>query len=454
MSACRAPVKYSATTSAKAVQMPKINPFRPNSPVSTGMFVGRLNELDRLEGHLFQTRAGLPTNFMVTGERGIGKSSLLNYFKSAAEGNLPAGKDLDEEAHFLVIDLDIDQSTTQLGLIRKIEYVMQEKLGASERARTFLKEAWGFLKRVEAAGVRIDRGETPDLDEVVFEEFSHSLNSIVERICAQEADKLFDASFDGVLLLIDEADNASDTLNLGTFLKLLLERLERRGCARLLVGLAGLPELRARLLDSHPSSVRLFDEVTLNRLTNDETNLVIDRCLAEAEKLNGKATKIADDGRQLLVGFSEGYPHFIQQFGYSAFAADTDDLITTPDVINGAFGKNGAMEAIGDRYYRDNFYNKIQEENYRQVLRIMADKLDGWVTKAEIRARFKGSDSSLDNAIKALRDRRIIFSKEGARGVYRLQHKGFALWIKMYTTDPSEISRVVRAQSALEASSG
>jgi hypothetical protein len=101
------------------------------------------------------------------------------------------------------------------------------------------------------------------------------------------------------------------------------------------------------------------------------------------------------------------------------------------DVLLGAFGSRGALDVIGDRYYRDDFYNRIQKESYRQVLRIMADKLDGWVTKQEIRAKFKGNDSTLDNAIKALRDRHIILSKEGERGIYRLQHKGFALWIKL-----------------------
>jgi hypothetical protein len=65
----------------------------------------------------------------------------------------------------------------------------------------------------------------------------------------------------------------------------------------------------------------------------------------------------------------------------------------------------------------------------------MADDLDAWVTRAKIKAKFKGKDSTLNNAIKALRDRHIILPKEGEKGIYRLQHKGFALWIKLYA-DP------------------
>jgi len=72
----------------------------------------------------------------------------------------------------------------------------------------------------------------------------------------------------------------------------------------------------------------------------------------------------------------------------------------------------------------------------------MADRLDGWVRKPEIRKAFRGRDSTLDNAIKALRDRNIL-SKEGERAVYRLQHKGFAYWIKIYTADPKELQHTL-----------
>jgi hypothetical protein len=130
-----------------------------------------------------------------------------------------------------------------------------------------------------------------------------------------------------------------------------------------------------------------------------------------------------------LINLSEGYPHFIQQFGSSAFAADVDGLIDEEDVWSGALSERGALELIGDRYYRDDFYRRIQQDSYREVLQVMSDHLDSWVSKDEIRKGFKGGGSTLDNALKALRERDIIQSKEGQRGVYRLQHKAFALWI-------------------------
>lgn len=428
--------------------MPKINPFAPNSPVPPGLFVGRLDEIRRLEAALFQTRAGQPSNFIIIGERGIGKSSLMSYMKYVAQGYIPVD---DIKVKFLVVDTDIDQNTTQIGLIKKIELGINKELGKTERARKFLSEAWEFIKRLEGAGFKLRPNREIEQEEIVSEEFSYALAETVNRICNPGEDKsLFTVTYDAILILIDEADNASRSLNLGSFFKLLMERLQRRSCNRVMVALAGLQELRNVLMTSHPSSIRLFDEVVLDRLTNSEVSSVIDTCLEKAEKDNSIPTSINEEARSFLISLSEGYPHFIQQFGYSSFASDTDNLIDRDDVYKGAFGPRGAMELIGDRYYRDKFYNKIQKESYRQVLRIMADNLDDWVTKEDIRKNFKGKESILTNALKALRDRDIILSKEGERGVYRLQHKGFALWIKLYTMDPRTLQRALEASATDE----
>lgn len=342
-----------------------------------------------------------------------------------------------------MIDTDIDQRTTQLGLVKKIELGIRKELGKDEPARKFLSDVWEFLKNFEVSGIKFSAESNNSLDETVFEEFSYTISEIANRICNKNINQdLFNAQYDGILILIDEADNASREMDLGTFFKLLMERLQRRSCNSVMIGLAGLTNLRNVLMTSHPSSIRLFEEVNIDRLSHDEVNNVIDLCLEKANKENTKKTSISEDARAFLNNFSEGYPHFIQQFGYCAFAVDKDDVIDD-DCIDGAFGPGGAMELIGDRYYRDNFYNKIQKESYRQVLRIMANIRDVWVSKKQIRSEFKGKDSTLDNAISALRNRHIILSKEGEKGIYRLQHRGFAHWIRFFTIDPEKFKKSI-----------
>jgi hypothetical protein len=404
------------------------------------MFVGRLQEIERLEQALVQARAQEPAHFMITGERGIGKTSLLLYLKYLAKGDISFNS---ADFRYMVLDLDVDNNTTQLGLIQRIKMHLENQLGLTEPARKFLNEAWSFLQRIRIMDSGIQAKEADSSAEVMLDEFAISLARVCERTCCADAEALFSARYDGILIVIDEADNCSPDLHLGSFLKLLLERLQRSGCNRVLVGLAGLPELRNRLHASHPSSLRIFEDIQLGRLTSHEVSDVITMCIEKSGRDNPEPTTITDEARQMLINLAEGYPHFIQQFGYSAFAVDTDNNIDKQDIEKSAFGPRGALDLVGDRYYRNDFYNKIQQDSYRQVLRIMADDLDGWVTRAKIKERFKGKDSTLNNAIKALRDRHIILSKEGVKGVYRLQHKGFALWIKLYA-DPDFLQSILR----------
>lgn len=84
----------------------KYNPFRPNHPVFPGMFVGRMGEINRISQILFQTKNGNPTNILLIGERGIGKSSLLLHTKSFAIGELWLD---DNKYNFLTVDFAIDE---------------------------------------------------------------------------------------------------------------------------------------------------------------------------------------------------------------------------------------------------------------------------------------------------------------------------------------------------------
>jgi AAA ATPase domain len=430
----------------------KINPFRPNSPVNPGMFVGRLDEVEALERSLAQTRAGQPKHFMVTGERGIGKTSLLNYLRWVAQGYIDVDGD---KFNFLVVDVDIEKATTPSSLARKIERALRSELGKTESARTFLSKTWEFISRVEAGGVSLKEISKESDAEDLLDELAYSLAATASRLCDAESEgSVFSARYQGLLLCVDEADSASKDLQLGALLKSLSERLQKRGCDKLMIGLAGLENLRDVLRDSHPSVLRIFDEIHLRRLSGDEVDRVTSKCIKEANENNAKETSIDDEATKLLAGLSEGYPHFIQQFGFSAFAADSDDKIDRADVERGAFGRRGALDLIGDRYYRDNFYNKIQQESYRRVLRVMADNLDAWMSKADIRARFKGDETTLSSALQALRERHIIVSKEGERGVYRLQQKGFALWIKLYTQDAELKAQLDLAVASSSAGAG
>lgn len=62
----------------------------------------------------------------------------------------------------------------------------------------------------------------------------------------------------------------------------------------------------------------------------------------------------------------------------------------------------------------------------------MAESMNSWIKKSEIREKFNGTENTLNNALQALTTRKIILKNSSKVGEYRLQQKGFALWIKLF----------------------
>src|SRR3989344_3231638 len=65
----------------------KINPFNPQQPAKPNFFVGREQEVKTFTTFLFQTINSSPMNMSVTGDRGMGKTSLLIKFEQIAREN-------------------------------------------------------------------------------------------------------------------------------------------------------------------------------------------------------------------------------------------------------------------------------------------------------------------------------------------------------------------------------
>lgn len=409
----------------------KYNPFRPNSPAPPGMFAGRIHELSRIDDAFIKLTDSNPSHIMIVGERGIGKSSILLFANMLACGKL---KWLNEVTYnFLTVQFSIDRSLTRLGIIRKINRSLNRQLRKEEKLLDKFEKTWNFLKRIEVAGTKINDAAIDQ--DTLFDEFVYSLADT----CQMASDESFltkhgiKTKKDGLVILIDEADNASNDLDLGTFLKTLSEALQVEGCGKILFILSGLPRLRTVLSDSHPSSLRLFEELELEPLHQDDIVDIYQRGLTLVNEKSKQKYGISSEALERMIGVSEGYPHFIQQIGFSIFEQNEDYEISIDTANRAIFMRNGAIDLIGDRYYRDMYYTQIKEDAYREILNIMSENSGGITTRKTLRDKFSKNDHILDNGIRALKDRSIILPVRGKRGQYKLQWIGFGVWIKFFT---------------------
>src|SRR5260370_16231571 len=98
--------------------MLRYNPFCPGGLVPPGVFTGRVEELRALERMLFHTKHGNPQHFLLHGERGIGKSSLLYVHNMAASGRIQGWEN--QKFNFLTITIVLEPSDTYVTIVRKL----------------------------------------------------------------------------------------------------------------------------------------------------------------------------------------------------------------------------------------------------------------------------------------------------------------------------------------------
>jgi len=110
-----------------------IDPFTPNRPVDDPeKFAGREEQVDEIIDSLFQIANNNPKHTIITGDRGIGKSSLLLQTKlmGAGDNRLPDRLDLDKGLDgfdFVIAWHDADANQTPeditIGLLRDLNNV-------------------------------------------------------------------------------------------------------------------------------------------------------------------------------------------------------------------------------------------------------------------------------------------------------------------------------------------
>ncbi|MCX6327710.1 MAG: AAA family ATPase [Bacteroidia bacterium] len=400
----------------------KFNPFRPNSIASSDLFQGRKEEMLLIEQSLFQTKNGNPQHFLVEGERGLGKSSLFLMVEQQASGKIPLRNS--EKVNFIVINIELDSTQTFFEILKTIAADFKRALSERDGIKKLASGVWDFLSNWEILGVRYHK-----MDENLIQPYE-ILNELVvnfERVIKQAQSEI-----DGILILIDEADRPSEKASLGELIKLLTEKLSKRGCDQVVIGMTGQPGLIAKLKASHESSSRIFSVLTLKPLSDDENKAVVLSGLRKANQINKEQTTIDNEALKLISQLSEGYPHFLQEFASKAFEKDVDGRICIEDVKEGAFGVHGALKQLGHKYFNELYFTQIGSDEYRRVLQAMSQFSDSWVNGEKIKNEITIKDTTLNNALQALKTRNIIIPNPGHIGEFRLPTKSFAAWIKAF----------------------
>lgn len=289
---------------------PLDNPYRPGAGTPPPALLGRDALIDSFGVTVRRAVSGMPgKSLMPIGLRGVGKTVLLNRFGEIAgdAGMTTAFIEAPETGDFRML-LAIRIRKILLGL---------ERSGPTRAALRALRVLKTFtLQLPDGSRVAID------VDALAGEADSGDLSSDLTDLLVATGEAAGDRSA-GLLLAIDEVQYLKSE-ELGALISA-IHRTTQLSLPVTLVG-AGLPQLPGLAGEAKSYAERLFDFPMIGSL--DE----VDARGAIAIPAQERGAHVTDGALDLIIAESQGYPYFLQEWGYHVWNDAAGSSIVEDDV--------------------------------------------------------------------------------------------------------------------------
>lgn len=288
---------------------PYRNPFAPGAGAPPPALAGRSQLLTRADTLLGRQQRGLHAkSLMLVGLRGVGKTVLLNRIRENAEAagylavmaEAPEGKSL---------------AALLIPLLRSLLFKLDRMEGLSEQVKRGLRVFKSFARTVKLKVGEIEVGL--DVDPEVGSADSGDLEADLPDVLTALGEAARSRGT-AVAIILDELQYVTE-LELSALI-MAVHRLSQRQLPVVLVG-AGLPQLVGLAGRSKSYAERLFDYPAVGALAR------ADAIAALAEPAQAKGVSFRDDALEEIVRLTQGYPYFLQEWGYQVWShAETSPI--------------------------------------------------------------------------------------------------------------------------------
>ena len=345
---------------------PNRNPFAPGAGNPPPELSGRSKILEGAETTLERIRRGRHHRSAIfVGLRGVGKTVLLNKIKHMAER-------LEYRTAFVEAPGKDQLHALLFPELRR----MLLQLSAVESARASANRALAALRsfasvfKVTIGDVSISVDPAPDLAN------SGDLASDLQDLFIAIGKTARDAG-KGAALFIDEVQYLSEN-ELGALI-VAFHRISQEQLPLVFFG-AGLPQIAALAGDAKSYAERLFEYVEVGALS------AIDTFSALREPIQSEEAEIDDAALELLAAMTEGYPYFVQEWGYQTWNVAERSPIGAHDAIKAS---PLALARLDGGFFRVRFDRLTPRE--KEYARALAELGDGPQKSGDV-ARLLGAE--------------------------------------------------------------
>lgn len=390
------------------------SPFSPGRPVPLDMFVGRDAQVKRMLRSVSQVVAGKQENLFVTGEYGIGKSSLVAYVRHLAQEQFTV-------AGFHVF---LGGVTTVEDMVQR---VVSRVIQQAHRGKVLdkIKDVVGkYVKEIGLFGVKLNtealRRDLPDISH----EFLPFLRELWGRL--QE-------DYKGIALFLDDLNGITKSPEFAALIKSLVDEIATgQTSLPLLLTLSGVPERRTDVLANQPSVERIFDIVELSPLSDEEVASFFKRAFESANMV------IQGNALDLMVHYSGGLPKLMHELGDAVFWKAADNDVALRDVMSGVVE---AANIVGRKYFEP-VRQALRSSDYLSILTKLGSlKLDLTFRKKDLAKGLNESERrKLNNFLQRMKKLNALHPGE-VRGQYAFPNRLIQVYLLLESSRTSSRGR-------------
>jgi len=383
------------------------SPFSPGQPVPTEFFVGRVQEIECLRSMVL---ASLQKRFkvgFVTGERGIGKSSLVSFVR-----------------HLVDKEQSVAGCQVFLGGVRELPQMIRRtfdrllKDSIEKPWHSKVREFFGqHVREVGLFGISMELSLSPEDLSLITHDFVPSVRRLMDKLSDDRQ---------ALLLILDDINGLASSPEFANWLKSIVDEIatSREGLPLCLL-VVGLEERRLELVRVQPSLARVFELIDIKPWTQEEATEFFRRTFRES------SASVSRKDLDLMVQFTGGLPVLAHEIGDAVWRAAPSATIGSDDVWTGIVN---AAEVVGRKLLEPQVFQALRSDRYRSILRKMADRpMELQFRRQNLSARLTADEKKvMDNFLRRMKELGALVSDEQAgRGGYRFVNRLHALYFWM-----------------------
>ena len=381
---------------------PELSPFKPGQTVPLDFFVGRIAEIERLQSMVIASTRGQFKIGFISGERGIGKSSLASFVRYLSDSSCNAAG-----CHVYlggVRELNEMVRTT-------FDRILKESIDKSwhQQAMEFFGD---HVRKVGLFGFSLELNiEDRDLP-TLSRNFVPSMRNLLDKLSDRK---------EALLLILDDINGLATSEDFANWLKSTVDEITTSGQEmRLCILVVGLEERRRELISGQPSLARVFELIDISPWSDDEAAEFYQRAFESAN------AKIEETELSKLVRFTGGLPVLAHEIGDAVWRTAQSPNINAREVTQGI---SVAAEIIGRKLLEPQIFSAIRSERYRSILRKIAGEPQMYFRRAELVANLTEKEVKVvDSFLRRMKQLGAIETVEDVKGGYRFPNLLHALY--------------------------